>query len=157
MNLCEGCVYGKQTRNSFPVGKSWRAPNCVYLIHSDLCGPMKTETLGGSRYFILFTDVYSRMSWVYFLKAKSEAFQAFKKFKALVEKQTGREIKMLRTNRGGEFCSQEFNSFCEESGVRRQLTTPYTPEQNGVAKRKNRTVVEMARSLLNVAALPKQL
>lgn len=86
LGLCEGCVYGKQHKKSFPTGKSRRATNCLELIHADLCGPMQTESCGGSRYFLLFTD-YSRMSWVYFLKFKSETFEAFKKFKALVEKQ----------------------------------------------------------------------
>lgn len=85
LNFCEGCVYGKHSRASFPVRKAWRASKCPELVHADLCGPMKTESLGGSRYFLLFTDDYSRMRWVYFLKFKSEAFENFKKFKALVE------------------------------------------------------------------------
>ena len=84
----------------------------------------------------------------FFLQEKSEAFEAFKKFKALVEKQSGRFIKALRTDRGGEFVSNEFNSFCEKHEIRRELTAPYTPEQNGVAERKNHTVVEMARGML---------
>jgi len=80
IDLCEGCIYGKQTRNSFPVGKAWRALKCLELIHADLCGPMHTTSFGGSRYFLLFTDDYSRMSWVYFLENKSETFQKFKHF-----------------------------------------------------------------------------
>lgn len=94
------------------------------------------------------------MSWVYLLKFKSEAFENFRNFKALVEKQSGCNIKILRTDRGGEFLSNDFNLFCEENGICRELTTPYTPQQNGVAERKNRTVVEMARSLLNARGLP---
>ena len=88
------------------------------------------------------------MSWVYFLKAKSEAFENFKKFKTLMENQSGKKVKALRTDRGGEFLSKEFIEYCEEAGIKRELTAPYTPEQNGVAERKNRTVVEMARSML---------
>ncbi|GJV30171.1 retrovirus-related pol polyprotein from transposon TNT 1-94 [Tanacetum coccineum] len=83
----QGCVYGKQSRPSFPVGNSMRAAACLDLIHSDLCGPMSVDSIGGSRYFLLFIDDYSRMSWVYFLKNKSEAFDYFKKFKSYVEKQ----------------------------------------------------------------------
>ena len=67
-NLCEGCIYGKQTRKSFPVGKAKRASHCLELIHADLCGPLQTKFLGGSIYFLLFIDDYSRMSWVYFLQ-----------------------------------------------------------------------------------------
>ncbi|CAL9100845.1 unnamed protein product [Musa textilis] len=96
------------------------------------------------------------MSWVYFLERKSEIFDNFQKFKALVERQNDRCIKTLRTDRGSEFLSNEFNSFCEENSIRRELTAPYTPEQNGVAERKNRTVVEMARSLLKGKHLPNQ-
>ncbi|KAL8112746.1 hypothetical protein AgCh_020161 [Apium graveolens] len=153
LKFCEGCVYKKQSKASFPGGKSWRASKCLELVHTDLCGPMKIESLGGSRYFLLVTDDFSRMSWVYFLKFKSEAFENFKKFKAFVEKQSGRDIIALRTDRGGEFMYEEFNAFCDEHGIRRELTTPYTPEQNGVAERKNRTVVEMARSMLKGKAL----
>ncbi len=126
--FCEGCVYGKQNRRSFPIGKSWRASNCLELVHADLCGSMKAESLGGSRYFLLFTDDYSRMSWVYFLKFKYEIFENFRKFKALVEKQSGRSIKALRTNHGGEFLSNDFTVFCDENGIRRELTAPCTPE-----------------------------
>lgn len=88
------------------------------------------------------------MIWVYFLTSKSETFENFRKFKAFVEKQWHSYIKTLRTDRGGEFLSKEFNLFSEEHGIHRELTAPYTLEQNGVAERKNHIVVEMARSLL---------
>lgn len=155
--FCEGCVFGKQNRKSFSVDKSWRASKCLELVHVDLCGPMSIESSGGSRYFLLFTDDYSRMSWVYFLKAKSETFDCFKKFKALLENESGCHIKVLRTDRGGEFTSEEFNVFCEENDIRRELSAPRTPQQNGVAERKNRTVVEMARSMMTACNLPKKL
>ena len=124
------------------------------LVHADLCGPMKTESLNGSRYFLMFTDDLTRMSWVYFLSLKSDALEMFKKFKAYVEKQSGCVIKKLRTDNGGEFCSNDFDAFCEEFGIYKQLTAPYTPEQNGVAERKNQTVVEIARSMLKAKNLP---
>lgn len=125
--VCEGCVLGKQARKAFPVGKSRRATKCLELVLADLCGPMRTESLSGSRYFLLFTDYFSRMSWVYFLQAKSETFENFKKFKALVEKQCGKALKVLRTDRGGEFTSNEFKVFCEEQGIKREVTAPHTP------------------------------
>ena len=156
LDVCEGCIYSKQSKKSFPIGKAWRASNCLELIHADLCGPTNTKSFGGSQYFLLFTDDYSHMSWVYFLKLKYEIFDNFRKFKALVERQSGRYIKTLQTDRGDEFLSNEFSSFCEENDIHRELTIPYTPEQNGVAERKNRTVVEMARSLLKGKHLPNQ-
>ena len=156
IEFCEGCVLGKQSRKSFPIGKSWRASQCLELVHADLCGPMNTEYFNGSCYFLLFTDDYSRMSWVYFPKLKFEAFEYFKKFKALVEKQSDRCIKVLRTDRGGEFCSNEFTTFCEENGIHRELTSPHTPEQNGIAEQKNRTMVEKARSMIKARELLNQ-
>jgi hypothetical protein len=96
------------------------------------------------------------MSWVYFLQSKGEAFRSFKVFKAFVEKQSEKKLKVLRTDRGGEFLSKEFINFCENEGIHHELTTPYTPEQNGVAERKNRTVVEMGRSMLKCKKLPNK-
>ncbi|KAI3721795.1 hypothetical protein L2E82_32813 [Cichorium intybus] len=152
--VCESCMAGKQSRKSFPVEKAKRADDILEIVHADLWGPMRTESLAGSKYFLLFTDDFSRMSWVYFLKYKSESFEYFRKFKALVEKQSGKALKVLRTDRGGEFTSKEFDAFCDEQGIKRQLTAPYTPEQNGVAERKNRTVGEMARSMLQQKGMP---
>nr|GFB35913.1 retrovirus-related Pol polyprotein from transposon TNT 1-94 [Tanacetum cinerariifolium] len=151
--VCEGCVLDKQAKKSFPVGNSRRATEVLELVHADLCGPMKSESLSGSKYFLLFTNDFSIMSWVYFLQLKSETFKKFKIFKAFTEKQSGKCLKVLR-DRGGEFTSSEFRIFYEEQGIKREMTDPYTPKQNRVAKRKNRTVVEMARSMLKSKGLP---
>lgn len=102
ISFCESCLYGKQTRESFPSGQAWRALSTLELIHTDWCGPMQTESLGGNKFFLLFTDDFSRMSWVYFLKTKTQAFEFFKSFKALVEKQSGQNIMCLHIDRGGE-------------------------------------------------------
>ncbi|CAL9022194.1 unnamed protein product [Prunus brigantina] len=152
--VCDGCMQGKQHRDSFPLESTWRASNPLELVHIDICGPMKTESLSGNRYFLLFTDDYTRMSWVYFIRNKSSALECFMKFKAMTELQSGFKIKSLRSDRGGEFLSGEFNRFCEESGIQRQLTMAYSPQQNGVAERKNRTVVEMAKSMLHEKGVP---
>ncbi|KAI3675541.1 hypothetical protein L1987_85131 [Smallanthus sonchifolius] len=146
-NVCEICVHGKLTRASFPA-ESFRTMEVLDLIHADVCGPMPTKSLGGNRYFLLFTDDASRMTWVYFLQNKFEVFEKFKIFKAKVETEMSKKIKAFRTDRGGEFCSKEFMFFCEKEGIRRDLTPPYTPEHNGVSERKNRTVVEMALSIV---------
>lgn len=105
----------------------------------------------------LLTDDYSRYSWVYFMQMKSETLERFKVFKQLQERQLGLPLKALRTDRGGEFLSREFIRYCETHGILHQLTAPYTPEHNGVAERKNRTVVEMARSMLHEMNLPLNL
>ncbi|CAL9025450.1 unnamed protein product [Prunus brigantina] len=152
--VCDGCMQGKQHRDSFPLESSWRATSPLELVHTDICGPMKSESLSGNRYFLLFTDDYSRMSWVYFIRNKSSAFECFMKFKAMTELQSGFKIKSLRSDRGGEFLSGEFNNYCEKFGIQRQLTMAYSPQQNGVAERKNRTIVEMAKSMLHEKAIP---
>lgn len=116
--LFEWCAYGKQSRNSFPVEKPQRTTECLELVHAYLCGPMQIEILGGSKYFPLFTDDdYSSMSWIYFLKYKSETFENFKKFKTLVENQSGNIIKALRIDKGGWFLSNDFTVFCDKHGL----------------------------------------
>eukprot|EP00253_Pinus_taeda_P005517 PITA_05517 len=117
--VCEGCAKGKHARERFPKGSSWRAHHPLQLVHSDICGPMQTKSLGKSSYFITFIDDYSRNCGVYFLKAKSEALDTFKKFKALVENERGCKIKCLWNDHGGEFCSKDFQSYCDMNGIRR--------------------------------------
>lgn len=95
--------------------------------------------------------------WVFFLKNKSEAFGEFKRFKALVENGDNRRIKVLRTDRGGKFMSAEFEKYCKEMGITRHYTVPYTPQQNGVVERRNRTVMEMVRSMMKEKELPAKL
>ncbi|KAL0322227.1 UNVERIFIED_CONTAM: Retrovirus-related Pol polyprotein from transposon TNT 1-94 [Sesamum calycinum] len=115
---CEACLQGKQHKKPFPSGTSWRAKAVLELIHTDVCGPMRTPSHEQNRYFILFIDDYSRMTWVYFMREKSEVFKVFKKFKNLVEKQSGRSIKVLRSDRGKEYNNSEFDKFCERRGYR---------------------------------------
>jgi transposase InsO family protein len=110
---------------------------------------MPSCSLGSNHYFFLLTDDFTRMSWVCLIQKKSESLKKFKEFKAKVEGESGLRLMTLRTDCGGEFCSKEFDSFYHEHGIHLELTTPHTPEQNRVAERKNRTVVEMMRSMLN--------
>jgi transposase InsO family protein len=148
LKFCEGCVYGKQHRDGFPTQGGTRATQLLELIHSDVNGPMRTTSHGGAKYFVTFIDDFSRKTFVYFMKQKSEVLDHFKIFKALVEKQTGFEIQKLRSDNGGEYTSKAFKQFCEQHGIERQFSTPYTPQQNGVAERKNRTLFESARCML---------
>jgi transposase InsO family protein len=153
--VCEHCVVGKQHRKEFPQRSTWRAKKFLELVHSDLCGPINPSSNGGKRYFITFIDDCSRKTWVYFLQDKSEALSAFKSFRTYVENEVERTIKTLQTDRGGEFCSKEFQVFCDEHGIQRQLTAAYTPQQNGVSERKNRTILNMVRCLLTHMSVPK--
>lgn len=102
-----------------------------------------------------FIDDYSRKSWIYFLSENLEALSYFKCFKKMVENETSLHIKCLRTERGDEFTSVEFNSFCMENGIKWQLTTAYTPQQNSVAEQKNRTVMNMVCAMLLEKGIPK--
>ncbi|KAM1322362.1 hypothetical protein ACFX2F_015335 [Malus domestica] len=119
-----------------------------------MCGPMKTTTISGNRYFITFIDDYLRMCWVYFMRFKYEVFTIFKKFKTMVELQSGYQIKRLRSDRGGEYTSHEFNTFCEDVGLEKQLTMAYSPQHNGIVERKNMTIVEMTKSMMHEKNMP---
>lgn len=153
--LCTDCMTGKQHRDFIPKKSLWRASHRLQLIHADICGPIKPESNSNKRYLLSFIDDFSRKTWIYFLHEKSEAFAMFRSYKAYVEKEIGAYIKCLRTDRGGEFTSNEFGEFCKTHGISRQLTTAYTPQQNGVAERKNRTVMNMVRSMLSEKRVPK--
>jgi transposase InsO family protein len=117
---------------------------------------MHVPSLGKSVYYVSFIDDFSRNTWIYFLRKKSEVFDKFKEFKALVENQTEKKIKVLRTNNGGELCGNEFEYFSRKCDIARQKTTPYTPQKNGVAERINMTLMEKARSMLSGAKLGKE-
>jgi transposase InsO family protein len=93
---------------------------------------------------------------VYFFKEKSEAFEIFKKFKVMIKKSTGYYVRALRSDRGGKYLSNEFNAYCKKQGIRRYLTAPYIPQQNGVAERKNRTILDMIRSMIKTKEMPKE-
>jgi IS30 family transposase len=109
---------------------------------------MKTTSHGGARYFLTFIDDFSRKTHVYLLKAKGEAFEKFKQYKALVENEIGHKIKVLCSDNGGEFVFKKFDTFLAECGIQRQTSAPYSPQQNGVAECANRTIMECARSMI---------
>jgi len=148
--VCFGCVLGKHHRDSFEKRASWHAIAPLQLVH---CGPLPVASFSGCKYFLTFIDDFSRRTWVYFLKLKSEVFNMFLAFKAFVEKQSGHQILKLRTDNGGEYVKNTFINFCTENGIQMQHTVPYTPQQNGVAERKNRTLKEMANCMLQSKGL----
>jgi transposase InsO family protein len=109
---------------------------------------MSSSSLNGCLYYVIFIDDYSRKCWMFFLKAKSDTFDKFKEYKAFIEKQTEKHIRILKTDNGGEFESLQFEDFCKSVGIKRQLAVPYNPQQNGVAERKNRTICEAAKAIM---------
>jgi hypothetical protein len=146
--ICKGCALGKNIKKPFPSSNN-RSKEILDLIHSDVCGPMPVRSLGGSLYYVIFIDDYSRKMWLYLLKTKDEVFNKFQEFKAEIENLTNKKIKTLRIDNGGEYTSKEFVSFCKSAGTRRELTVPHNPQQNGVAERKNRSIEETVKALLN--------
>lgn len=155
MDFCEHCVYGKQKRVSFNFPATHRTKGTLDYIHSDLWRPSRVPSKGGARYFLTLIDDYSRKVWVYFLKHKNDVFLTFKQWKTMIEKQTGKPVKRFRTDNGLEFCEGEFNEFCKNEGIVRHRTVRMTPQQNGVAERMNRTLLERARCMLSNAGLEK--
>ncbi|MCO5564150.1 hypothetical protein L7F22_017806 [Adiantum nelumboides] len=156
-HVCEGCVLGKIHRFAFSQDGSVRATRKLQLVHSDVCGPMRTPSVGNSLYFVTFIDDFSRFCWVYPLKAKSDVFAIFQHYVSMVENETGCKVQTLRTDRGGEYMSDAFKDFLGKKGIKHQCTMPYTPQQNGVAERKNRSLMEMARCMLKAKSLPHKL
>ena len=124
------------------------------IVHSDICGPIRIPSTGKSHYFFTFINDYSRYCAVRFLKSKSEALEAFKEIKNLWENQKSTKIKILMSDNGGEYIGNEFENYLKTNGIEHRLSVPYCPQQSGVAERKNRTLVEMARCLLSQLNLP---
>ena len=150
LGLCEACIQGKMHRTPHKPLKEVKSTKRLQLVHTDVCGPMQTKSFGGSRYFITFTDDYSRCCKAYFMKEKSEALE---EFKAAAGKESGQSIKALRADRGGEYVSEGFKCYLKKHGIRAEFTAAHSPQQNGVSERMNRTLMEAARSMLTHASL----
>lgn len=151
---CVVRIKGKQTRASFKDSDT-RAENLLDLVHSDVAGPFQVKSHSGCRFFVTFIDDFSRKITVIPIKHKSEVFEEFVKYKNLVENQCSRKIKTLRSDNGTEYTNNKFKEFLMKSGIVHQTSAPYTPEQNGVAERFNRTIVERVRCMLVDSGLSK--
>lgn len=151
--VCESCLEGKMTKRPFSA-KGERSKEPLQLVHSDVCGPLSVQARGGYEYFVTFIDDYSRYGYVYLMHKKSETFGKFKEFMAEAEKQLGKSLRTLRSDRGGEYLDTEFKDHLLEHGILSQLTAPGTPQQNGVAERRNRTLLDMVRSMMSYSSLP---
>lgn len=151
---CEICLECKITAAPFPKHKAMRAEQPLEVIHSDLMDAGSTLARSGEKYVLTFIDDYSRYGISYFLKRKDETFEKFQEYHKYVETQLGKQVKALRSDGGGEYISTEFANYLKQHGIKRQVTIPHTPQQNGVAERRNRTLCEMSRCLLNESGLP---
>ena len=151
---CEICVESKLIRTSFHSIE--RSSDPLELIHSDICDMKFIQMRGGKKYFLTLIDDCTRYCYVYLLRSKDEALEMFQHFKNEVENQLDRKIKVIRSGRGGEY-EAPFGDFCSQHGIIHQTTAPYSPQQNGVAERKNRTLKEMMNALLLSSGLPQNL
>ncbi|KAE8700517.1 hypothetical protein F3Y22_tig00110556pilonHSYRG00215 [Hibiscus syriacus] len=145
---------GHATRVKFSTGKHITKKPLDY-VHSDLWGPARTQTHGGGRYFLSVIDDYTRRVWVFVLKTKDEVFERFKDWLTLTENKMETKLKHLRTDNGLEYFSEQFNELCRKNGITRHKTVRNTPQQNGLAERMNRTLLERVRCMLLNAGLPK--
>src|SRR6266542_3487332 len=152
---CQACVQAKQPRKPHKPVKEARDLALLELIHSDLCEMNGVLTKGGKKYFMTLIDDSSRFCYVYLLKTKDEALDYFKMYKAEVENQLDRKIKRVRSDRGGEYFSNEFDLFCAEHGIIHERTPPHSPQSNGVAEKKNRTLTDLVNAMLGTSGLSK--
>ncbi|WVZ23370.1 hypothetical protein V8G54_001914 [Vigna mungo] len=164
-DVCIDCIKGKQTKHisKYPAQRS---SQLLELIHTDICGPFDTKSWSGEKYFISFIDDFSRYCYIYLLHEKSQSVNALEVFINEVERQLDRKVKVVRSDRGGEYygktdesgqCPGPFAKYLESRGICAQYTMPGTPQQNGVAERRNRTLMDMVRSMLSYSSIPLSL
>ncbi|GJX11562.1 retrovirus-related pol polyprotein from transposon TNT 1-94 [Tanacetum coccineum] len=153
---CSSCKKGKHHRASFKTKQTSSIKKCLHLLHIDLFGPVTPRSINHEKYTLVIVDEYSRYTWVYFLKKKSQAPKTIMSFIKRVENQNDIKVKQLRTDNGTEFRNSILINFCDEKGISQNFSSPYTPEQNGVVERKNRTLIEAARTMLSGSVFSKQ-
>ncbi|KAI3770548.1 hypothetical protein L6452_01684 [Arctium lappa] len=153
-DYCVACLKGKQHKTSHKSKELNTISNSLQLLHMDLFGPTNVMSIGKKSFCLVIVDDYSRFTWVYFLRTKDETSGLIKSFILRIENQTNQKVKVIRSDNGTEFKNHDLNTFCEEKGIERQYSAPRTPQQNGVAERRNRTLIEAARSLLADSNLP---
>ncbi|GJS90953.1 retrovirus-related pol polyprotein from transposon TNT 1-94 [Tanacetum coccineum] len=156
-HFCDACKIGKQAHASHKARNVVSTTRCLELLHMDLFGPSAVRSYGGNRYTLVIVDDYSRYTWTRFLKDKTEAFDQFKIFSKKIQNQLGCTIVSIRTDHGREFDNEvQFGEFCNANGITHNFSAPRTPQSNGVVERKNRTLQEMSRTMLNEQSLPQK-
>ncbi|MCO5559891.1 hypothetical protein L7F22_013495 [Adiantum nelumboides] len=154
---CRECALGKMHRLPFKHKRGITAHKILELLHVDLCGPMREESIGGASYLMMVVDDFSRRGFTIPIKRKSHAFEEFRKLKRREESRTGERIVRIQSDRGGEFTSKEFKLFLEECGIIHEMTPPYTPQLNGMAENRNGKIMEMTRWMMLFAGVPTRL
>ena len=152
-DTCEPCVQGKMSRLPFPKSAEVKTKRLECIV-SDLCGPMQIESVGKSKYFITFTDVFSGYTEVFFIRSKDQTADKVIDFVERTITATKETPMVFRSDRGTEFTNKRLQNFLASKGINFECTVPYSPQQNGVAERKNRTLVEAARTMLIAAGMP---
>ena len=153
--MCEACQKGKQTKVSFKPKNVVSTERPLEMLHMDLFSPSRTMSLGGNLYVLFIVDDFSRYTWTLFLAAKNDTFHAFKRLSKMLENEKSSKIVFIRSDHGGEFQNERFEHFYEMHGIKHNFFAPRTPQQNGVVERKNRSLEELARTMLNENSLPK--
>ena len=153
---CSTCEIAKARKQPFPASSEPRTKEVLSLVVSDVCGKMQVPSLGGAEYFVVFVDVASEKIFTYLLRKKSDVLANFMRFQAWAERKTGKKLKTLRTDNGGEYLSREFKELFAGSGVEHQTTVPYCSPQNGIAERRHYTLMNSVRSMLRHSGLGKE-
>ena len=146
---CGACQAGKQVGAPHPVKNVMTTTRPLELLHMDLFGPIAYISIGGNKYGLVIVDDYSRFTWVFFLHDKSETQGVLKKFLRRAQNEFNLRIKKIRSDNGSEFKNTHVEEYLNEEGIKHEFSAPYSPQQNGVAERKNRTLIEMARTMLD--------
>ncbi|GJW53013.1 retrovirus-related pol polyprotein from transposon TNT 1-94 [Tanacetum coccineum] len=152
--LCSSCEMGKAKRSSFKTKAVPSSKGRLNLLHMDLCGPMRVASINGKKYILVIVDDYSRYTWTLFLRSKDETPEVLKDFLTMIQRNLQAQVITVRTDRGTEFLNKTLHAYFKEEGIEHQTSTPRTPEQNGVVERRNRTLVEAARTMLSASKLP---
>lgn len=153
---CETCILAKSHRVPYPLSFN-KSQTPFVLVHSDVWGPSPLTTISGIRWFITFVDDCTRMTWVYLMKHKNEASTIFRRFHSMISTQFNAKLRILRTDNGGEYVNLQLTEYFQERGLIHETSCSQTPQQNGVAERKNRHITETARALLGGGNIPKRL
>jgi hypothetical protein len=153
---CDWESYNKceLSRKPFTLITTSRATEPLQVMHSDICSPMETA-IGGGRYMLIFIDDSTRHTDKYILKYLSEALEKFKEWKAFREKESGKQVKLFRTDGGGEYTSKKFAEYLKSEGILKEMTTPYTPQSNGIVEQANHKIMARVRCMLDDAGLSK--
>ncbi|GJU32448.1 retrovirus-related pol polyprotein from transposon TNT 1-94 [Tanacetum coccineum] len=153
-HLCSSCELGKAKRKSFHTKTTPSSKRQLQLLHMDLCGPMRVESINRKKYVLIIVDDYSRYTWTHLLRSIDETPAVLIDFLTLVQKGLHAQVRTVRTDKGTEFLNKTLHAYFAKEGIRHETSTARTPEQNGVVEKQNRTLIEAARTMLSAAKVP---